>query len=231
MKILARIRGILVLIQFSITVFFVVAFMYMFRNHTHKIIKFWMKTQMKFLGIQLEEVGKLDHSCDLIIMNHQSMIDIILVEYLHNRDIAWVGKKEISELFFFGHIMKAPRMISIDRENKAGLMSLVKQVRDRLSKGRPIAMFPEGTRSDGDQIRSFKSGSALIANKFNLKVQAIVIINSNQILDSKKLLAKPGIVKVIYLDPVQASKETPWFKETEKKMNDIFDKEMQKENS
>lgn len=228
MVVLARIRGIFVLLQFSFTVAFVVAFMYMFRKHTHKIIKFWMKTQMLFLGIKLEEVGKMDHSCDLLIMNHQSMIDIILIEHLHNRDIAWVGKKEISELFFFGHIMKAPRMISIDRENKAGLMSLIKQVRDRLSKGRPIAMFPEGTRSEGDQMRSFKSGSALIANKFNLKVQPLVIINSNQILDSKKLLAKPGVVKIIYLDPVQADKKTPWFKETEEKMKDIFYKEMEK---
>lgn len=223
---LSRIRGIFVVIQFSITVFFVVAFMYMFRKHTHKIIKFWMKIQMKFLGIKLEEIGKMDDSCDLILMNHQSLIDIIIVEYIHNRDIAWVGKKEISELFFFGHIMKAPRMISIDRENKAGLMSLIKQVRDRLDKGRPIAMFPEGTRSDGTIIRKFKSGSALIANKFNLKVQPLIIINSNKIMDSKKLLAKPGIVKIIYLTPVQASKSSDWFKEVEKEMNEVFEKEM-----
>lgn len=228
---LSKIRGIIVLIQFSITVALVIVAMYIFRNHTHKIIKFWMKIQMYLLGIKLEIEGKLDESCDLVVMNHQSLLDIIVIEYLHPKDLAWVAKKEISNLFFFGHIIKAPRMISIDRENKAGIMHMLKETKDRLSKGRPIAMFPEGTRSNGKEILKFKSGAAMVANKLNLKVQPLVIINTKDILDSQKLTATPGVVKVIYLDPIQADKKTDWFAQTEKNMNDIFDKEMKKYDS
>lgn len=222
---LSRIRGIIVLIQFSITVAIVVVAMYLFRNHTHKIIKIWMKIQMFLLGIKLEEVGTLDESCDMVLMNHQSLLDIIVMEHIHSRDLAWVAKKEISELFFFGHIIKAPRMISIDRQNKAGLIHLLKEVKDRLSKGRPIAMFPEGTRSDGSKLLKFKSGAAMVANKLNLKVQPVIILNTRTILDSKKLTATPGIVKVIYLDPIQADKKTDWFEQVEKNMNEVFEKE------
>jgi len=71
---LKRIRGLIILIQFSITVAITIALMYMFRNHTHKIIKVWMKLQMKFLGITLEEHGKLDDSCDMVMLNHQSLL-------------------------------------------------------------------------------------------------------------------------------------------------------------
>ena len=223
---LSKIRGIIVLIQFSITVAFVVVLMYVFRNHTHKIIKAWMKLQIFFLGIKLEEKGKLDESCNLILMNHQSLLDIIIMEYIHSRDLAWVAKKEISDIFFFGHIIKAPRMISIDRENKAGIIHLLKESKDRLSKNRPIAMFPEGTRSDGLKLLKFKSGAAMLANKLNLKVQPVIIINTRNILDSKSLKAKPGIVKVIYLDPIQAEKNTDWFKELEENMNIVFEKEI-----
>ena len=46
-------------------------------------------------------------------------------------------------------------MISIDRKNKAGIITLLKETKDRLDKGRPIAMFPEGTRSDGKSMLSF----------------------------------------------------------------------------
>ena len=222
---LARIRGFIVLIQFSITVAIVIALMYTFRNHTHKIIKAWMRIQMSLLGITLEVEGKLDESADLVLMNHQSLLDIIVMEHIHPRDLAWIAKKEISNLFFFGHIIKAPRMISIDRENKAGIIHLLKESKDRLSKGRPIAMFPEGTRSDVTKMLKFKSGASMVANKFNLKVQPVVIINTRSILDSKKLVAKPGIVKVIYLDPIQAEKGTDWFAEVEKNMNEIFNKE------
>lgn len=225
---LSRIRGIIVLIQFSITVALVIVFMYIFRKHTHKIIKFWMKLEMYLLGIKLEVEGTLDESCDLVIMNHQSLLDIIVLEYLHPKDLAWVAKKEISNLFFFGHIIKAPRMISIDRENKAGIIHMLKEAKDRLSKGRPISMFPEGTRSTGKSMLKFKSGAALVANKLNLKVQPLVIINTKDILDSQKLTATPGVVKVIYLDSIQADKKTDWFAKTEKNMNEIFDKEMSK---
>lgn len=226
-----RIRGIILLIQFSITVAITVVLMYTFKNHTHKVIKVWMKLQMWALGIKLETQGTLDESCDLVIMNHQSLLDIIVMEYIHNRDLAWVAKKEISDLFFFGHIIKAPRMISIDRENKAGLISLLKEARDRLDKGRPIAMFPEGTRSNGNGMLSFKPGAKMIANKFGLKVQPVIILNTLNIVDSKKLKAKPGRVRVIYLDAVQADKKTDWYEQTEEKMKETFAKALEEENS
>jgi len=219
---LSRIRALLVVIQFSLTVAVTIFFMYLFRNHTHKVIKIWMKFQMFFLGIKLEEEGSLDETCDMVILNHQSLLDIIVMEYIHSKNLAWVAKKEITDLPFFGHIIKAPRMISIDRENKAGLVKLLRESKDRLSKGRPIAIFPEGTRTDGKTILPFKSGAKMVANKLKLRVQPVVMLNTRKILDSKKLTCNPGIVKVIYLEPVQASNDTDWFKQTELKMNEIL---------
>jgi len=200
----------------------------MFKNHTHKVIKAWMTFQMFVLGIKLETEGTLDESCDMVLMNHQSLLDIIVIEYIHGRDLAWVAKKEISDLFFFGHIIKAPRMISVDRENKAGIIHLLKETKDRLDKGRPIAMFPEGTRSDGKSMGEFKPGAKIIANKYGLKVQPIILFNTRNIVDSKRLLAKPGVVKVVYLDPVVASKDSTWFEDTEVKMKERFNQESAK---
>lgn len=180
---------------------------------------------MKVLGIKLQIEGKLDESCDMVLMNHQSLLDIIVMEYIHSRDLAWVAKKEIADLFFFGHIIKAPRMISIDRENKAGIITLLKETKDRLSKGRPIAMFPEGTRSDGTRMLKFKAGAKMVANKHKLKVQPAVIFNTRNIVDSKALKASPGVVKVVFLEPIQADKTTDWFEQTEKNMNEAFNKE------
>jgi len=225
---LSRLRGLIVLVQFSVTVAFVIVFMYMFRNNAHKVIKIWMKIQIFFLGIKFEIEGELDESCDLNLMNHQSLLDIIVIEYLHSKNLAWVAKKEIEKLPFFGHIIKAPRMISIDREDKAGIIHLIKEVKDRLAKGRPIAMFPEGTRSDGTHLLKFKAGAKMIANKFGMKVQPIIILNTRKILDSKKLKQTPGVVKIIYMEPIQADKKTDWFEKLEKDMNELYQKELAK---
>ena len=223
---MSKIRGYIILLQFIVTVSITIILMYAFRKRNFEVRKFWMKMQVKLLGINIEEVGKLDMSCDMVIMNHQSLLDIVVIDYLHERNLSWVAKKEITDLFFFGHIIKAPGMISIDREDKSGIKTLIKETKDRLSKGRPIAIFPEGTRSDGTKIKKFKIGAKMIANKNSLKVQPIVLLHTRDILDSKTLKATPGTVKVIYLDPVQAEKGTDWFEQTEESMRDILNKEL-----
>ena len=226
--ILARIKGIILVIQFSITVAITIFSMYLFKNHIHKIIKIWMKIQIKILGIKIEIIGKKDETCDLILMNHKSLLDIIIIEHLHNRHIAWVAKKEIANLFLFGHVIKASAMISVDRQNKSGLISLLKDSKDRLDQGRPIAMFPEGTRSYTNKLLSFKAGAKILANKYELKVQPVVILNTQNIINSKTLEVRPGIVKIIYLEALNASKKTKWFEEMENNMNKIYDDEIKK---
>lgn len=225
-KILARIRGILYIIQFAITVLCMIVLMYVFRSKNHWLRQKWAWLQMKILGIKIEEVGTRCEDTQLFILNHQSLLDIVLLEYLHTKNIAWVAKLEIEKLPVFGHIIKAPRMISVNREDKAGLIKLIKDVEDRLSQGRPVAIFPEGTRSSGKKMLPFKSGAKIVANKFGLKVQPVVILGSRQRLDSVKLTSTSGKVKVIYLEPVVASKDSEWFKDIEIRMNDVFTREI-----
>lgn len=221
--ILSKIRGFIALIQFVITILIVIVLMYIFNRYNHKIRQVWASMQMKLLGIALEIEGDLDSTADLILINHQSLLDIVITEHLHPRNIAWVAKREIEKLPIFGHILKAPKMISIDRENKAGLVTLLKEVKNRLDNNRPIAIFPEGTRTDGKKILHFKAGAKLIAEKYNLKVQPIVLLNTREILDSKTLNATPGIVKVNYLPSFVVDKNSNWYQDLEISMREIVE--------
>lgn len=222
---MSKIRGILTLIQFTLTVSITIICMYIFRNNHHKVRKIWTALQVKLLGIKLEIVGEPDTNADMIILNHQSLLDIVVMEHIHSKNLAWVGKKEITDLFFFGHIMKAPRMITINREDKTGVVTLLKEAKDRLDGGRPIAMFPEGTRSDGTHMGKFRAGARILADKYKLKVQPVVMFNTRKVLDSKTLHATPGVVKVVFLDTVQASKGSDWFEVAEEQMRRIFEEE------
>lgn len=223
---MSKIRGIITLIQFTITVSITIILMYLFNKHHHKIRQVWTGLQIKLLGIKLEIHGEIDSSCDMVIMNHQALLDIVVMEYIHPRNLAWVGKKEITDLFFFGHIMKAPRMITINREDKTGIVTLLKEGKNRLDNNRPIAMFPEGTRSDGKRMTHFKSGARILADKYNLKVQPAVLLHTREVLDSKTLKAKPGVVKVFFLPAVQAEKNSEWFTAVENQMKEVFYREL-----
>jgi 1-acyl-sn-glycerol-3-phosphate acyltransferase len=203
----------------------VIILMMIFKDKTHIIRQKWAAMQMVLLGIDFEIEGEADDNADMIILNHQSVVDIIIFEYLYKRNLAWVAKKEIGDLFWFGKILTLPNMIQVERESKSSLVKLIKDVKDRNSKGRPIAIFPEGTRSDGTKMRKFKSGAKIISEKFDFTVQPIIIVGSRKILDSQKFKQQSGTIKIKYLPSIKAEKSTEWYKETEKLMHSTF-KEM-----
>ncbi len=224
--ILGKIRVFFTLFQLAVTVSIVIILMYIFKKQNRKIRSVWAAMQMKLMGIKLEIYGKLDLDADLIAMNHQSILDIIVFEYLHPKNIAWVAKKEISNISWFGHILKAPDMVIVERESKSSLVKLIKDVKIKIDDKRPIAIFPEGTRTDGKKLRKFKAGTKIIAEKFNLTVQPVVLVGTRDIFDSQNLIQKSGTVKIIYLPSIQADKKTDWYEQTEETMSKILHKEL-----
>lgn len=223
-------RAIFTIIQIAITITGLIIMMYLFRKNTKPIRHTWAAIQMKLLGITLEIEGEEDPSAQMQIMNHQSVLDIILFEYLHSKDLAWISKVEIAKIPWFGHIVKAPKMILVERESKKSLVKLLKDSKERLSHNRPIAIFPEGTRSDGMRMTKFKAGARIIAEKFDLVVQPVVIIGTRKILDSQNLKQQGGVVKVIYLPSIKAEKNTSWYKDMEDTMRSRLELELQLKN-
>jgi len=223
---MSKIRAVFTIIQMIVTVTITIILMYVFNKYNRAIRIKWAAMQMKLLGINIEVVGKIDNTADMYIMNHQSVMDIILFEYLLARNTAWVAKKEIADIPWFGRILKAPDMIIVERESKSALVKLLKDTKEKLAQNRPIAIFPEGTRTDGKRLRKFKVGAKMMANKYKLKVQPFIIIGSLEILDSKNLTQTPGKVKIICLPTVQAQKGSSWYEDTELLMKETLEKEL-----
>ena len=227
MLIFQKIKAFLILIEMVITVSFTILFMWLFNNNHWYFRKKWAKLQIYLIGCKITIKGKPDLDTQLVLMNHQSLLDIIVMESTYHDNLAWVAKKEIQEMTFFGQILTHPKMIIIDREDtRKSLVKLFKDVKDRLSDSRPIGMFPEGTRGDGKRLLPFKAGSKLIAEKLNLKVQPVVIVNTRAIVDSQNFLAKKGEVIVIYLDPIDPKEDKGWFDTLHTKMQETLDREL-----
>ena len=188
---LAKINAIFALIQLLITVFLTIVFMYIFKAHHRKVRQIWGKCELFLLGIKLRFKGEINPNAKLLLINHQSMVDIIIFEAIHEGDPCWVAKQEITNLPLYGRIMDVPKMISIDRNDKRSLVKMLKEAKERVSKGRVIAMFPEGTRTNGDRLLKFQLGAKTLAEKLGLLVQPIVLINTKYILVEDDCKTKP----------------------------------------
>jgi len=199
------------MIEFVITVLITIVLMYAFRNHTHPIRRTWGRLQTFLMGFRIKQVGEASPTTTLLVLNHQSLVDIVSLETIYPKNLCWIAKKEIQDIPLFGHIIPAPRMISIDRKDKRSIIKMIKEGKERVSEGRVLAMFPEGTRGRGDKLLKFQSGAKILAEKLELIVQPAIIVGARHIFDSKNIDAHGGEVQVIYLDPINPKEDELWF--------------------
>lgn len=219
-KILSKIRGIYTIIEFVVTVLMVIVLMYIFRQSTHTIRKTWAWMQTYFMGFSIKQTGIPLESATLLVMNHQSLIDIVALEKIYPKNLCWIAKKEIQDIPLFGHIINAPRMIAIDRKDKRSIIKMLKLGKERVEEGRVIAMFPEGTRGSGKTLLKFQSGAKILAEKLELIVQPALILGAKHVFDSQNLEAHSGEVHVIYLEPINPKEDENWYEKLHQTMQE-----------
>lgn len=228
MKIFATIRfywGAFI-ISFNTAVFMIPALM-LFGKYKSTIVHHINRLTLFMMGGKLTQTGKMDVNADMYVMNHQGIVDIIGLEALQNNHLRWVAKKELFDALWFGNLLRHGEMISLDRGNKAALVKLVKDVKaSKEELHRPVAIFPEGTRTDKQALLPFKQGTKIIANKLGLKVQPIVITGSKWVLNEHEKTAHSGTVHYTFLPTIDVSKaDENWFETLRDTMQKVIDDE------
>jgi len=221
MKIFAKIR----FYYGAATISFIAAgimvpLMILFKNKKSTILHYWNGVIIFLIGGKIITHGKRNNSADMFVMNHQGIIDIVSIEAAENTNLRWVAKKQLFDAPWFGYLLKLPKMIEIDRENKSGLIKLLRDTAETKKKGnRVIAIFPEGTRTNKQKLLDFKGGTRIIANKLSLSIQPIVITNSKLLLNEHNKTAHSATVHISYLDTFTVNKNhKEWYSELQQTM-------------
>ena len=114
----------------------------------------------------------------LYIANHVSWFDIICLGTLLNA--RFIAKKEVSQMGIFGFLAMLSNTFFIDNENKNKIVEYNYLIQKKLKAGENFIIFPEGTTSDGNGIKNFKSSMLECAfdNNNEIKIQPISICYS-----------------------------------------------------
>jgi len=204
--------------------FMIIIFPFFPRPYAQKIGA-WVIRILIFIPVTVK--GKLDPDVQMLILNHQSDVDIGVMETITSRDLAWVAKKELFDVPFFGLMLKLPKDIAVERDSKSALVKLIKDAKERLDDGRIITIFPEGTRSSGKKMLPFKAGAQILANKYSLRVQPLVLINTAHSYNSRTKEYNPGRVTVVYMDAFDVDKnDKDWYKNLRDSMQKVYDDEL-----
>jgi lyso-ornithine lipid O-acyltransferase len=116
---------------------------------------FYHRTLCKMIGIRVRVLGEPLQSGGLLLANHSSWLDIIILSSIC--PFAFVAKSEVNSWPLFGFLARLQSTIFVRRGEKRRTLSDRDIIRKRIRSGDVIAIFPEGTSSDGNRVLPFKS--------------------------------------------------------------------------
>ena len=153
------------------------------------------------LGIEnrvtgMENLPKTELGSCVLLVKHQSTWETFSMVTLMPHPLAFVFKKELLYVPFFGWAMSRMDMIHIDRSQRAQAFNkVVAQGKRLMAQGVWVIMFPEGTRINRGQKGVYKSGGTRLAIETGAPVIPVAV-TSAKCWPRKAFIKKPGIVDI-----------------------------------
>lgn len=169
--------------------------------------KTWSRWILWSTGLKVQVVGRerLTRGARYIYMpNHSSALDILLAFAILPGSIAFMAKRELFRIPFFGWTLRAVGSIPVDRSNRAKAVQSVERTLVRLARTRVnLTLYPEGTRSRTGELQPFKRGGFVLAIRSGLPVVPVVSTGSFQALPPDGLNLTQVPLRLTIGDPIQ----------------------------
>ena len=155
------------------------------RVHAWALFHYWLVR--KILGIRFEWDGAIPDGPYLIAVKHQAMVEAVDTLRFARTPVV-VMKRELSHMPLWGNAARAYGVIGVDRDAGASaLREMMVEAKKAAGSGRPVLIFPEGTRTRVGERPPLQSGFAGLYRVLGLPVVPIA-------LDSAKVWPR-GFVK------------------------------------
>lgn len=174
-----------------------------------RFIGFWARSMIGALrvicGIRLETTGmeNLPPGGSIIAAKHQSAFDTMVWLVLVPNSV-YVAKKELLDIPGWGWLARHCGQLSVDREaGAAALRTMVREAKARIAEGRPVVIFPEGTRSAPGERVPYQPGVAALATASGAPVVPVAT-DSGRVWGRRAFRKTPGVIRISILPPLPA---------------------------
>ena len=162
------------------------------------------------MGIRYEVQGQDnlpvgETSPAILLVKHQSTYETFLMPAIMPHPLAYVFKKELLYVPFFGWSIGSLDMIHIDRSQRAkAFAKVVEQGQALLDRGVWVIMFPEGTRIPRGERGSYKTGGTRLAIATGAPVIPVAV-TSAKCWPRRAFIKTPGVVDVSIGKPIPSA--------------------------
>ncbi|MEL6989029.1 MAG: lysophospholipid acyltransferase family protein [Bacteroidota bacterium] len=132
----------------------------------------------------------------MLVSNHTSMMDIMLMLHITKNPFVFVGKAELAKIPLFGFFYKRT-CILVDRGNARSRKAVFDEAQRRLSQGLGICIFPEGGVPDDLSIvlDSFKDGAFRLAINHQIPIVPMTFYDAKQRFPYVFHKGQPGVMR------------------------------------
>ena len=118
---------------------------------------------------------------------------------------AWVLKRELLWIPIVGWALRLLQPIAINRSaGSAAVKQVINQGKDRLTTGRWVVIFPEGTRTAVGEQRKYGISGALLAIEAGVSIIPVAH-TAGYFWPRRGWLKRPGVIKVVIGPPIQTT--------------------------
>ncbi len=142
----------------------------------------------------------------LLVVNHQSSLDPLLVGLPLKRPVSWMARNTLFRRPILGWILRNCYVMPINRQ-AAGTESFRLSL-DRMKNGYLVGLFPEGTRGLDGEVGPLKPGFIALARRANCPVIPVGIAGSHRALPKNAVFVRPARVRVYFGEPIPAETVT-----------------------
>jgi 1-acyl-sn-glycerol-3-phosphate acyltransferase len=184
------------------------------RALTMRFGRFWAASVLVLLKVivgldyEIRGLDRLPRDGCIVAMKHQSAWDTLILPVALG-DPAIVLKRELLLLPFYGWYAARAGSIAVDRKAGAGaLRRMLATARPIATTGRPIVIFPEGTRVAPGERRPYQPGVAALYQTLALPLVPAAV-NSGLYWGRRSFLKRPGRIILEFLDPIPPGRTRP----------------------
>jgi 1-acyl-sn-glycerol-3-phosphate acyltransferase len=170
------------------------------------IVRQLARIALPLLGLRLRVEGleRLPDGSCVVVANHASYLDGVVMKAALPPRFSFVIKREASSMPVVGFLLRRIGSEFVDRHDAGGRRRDASRLLRKAERGHALVFFPEGTFDETAGLKRFHAGAFVAALRGGLPVVPVVIRGARRALPNRALIVRPGPVTVEILEPLGA---------------------------
>jgi 1-acyl-sn-glycerol-3-phosphate acyltransferase len=144
------------------------------RKQRRSRIQAWAQGTVERLGLGLQMHGQPQTGAQLVVANHVSWLDIVVLHAVCPQT-RFVSKREVAQWPLIGPLLRGAETLLLDRARPRDAARTVDHMVSALRSGDMVAVFPEGTTSDGRDVLPFRASLLQSGVMAQVSLQPVVL--------------------------------------------------------